>query len=268
MTLPEVPDPFYWRDEPWSPSLRCRALDPLAEHCFTTRALDLPGVEESARVASTVGVAEDAVVAARQVHGRAIMTVRRGQTPAVLGASSSEADVLISDDPERAVLVRVADCVPLLVADRRTGVVAAVHAGWRGSAAGAVSAAVAAMRAGWGSRADDLVAAVGPAIGPCCYEVGTDVVDAFARGGHERYLIDRWFQARPPRRGETTPPPLRLDVPGVNRDQLLLAGVPEPQIHVAGLCTAMHLDVLTSYRAEKERAGRLAGVIRARGAAA
>jgi len=81
-------------------------------------------------------------------------------------------------------------------------------------------------------------------------------VDAFAAAGHERYLIDRWFMTPRDRN-------LRLDVAGANRDQLILAGVREEHIHVSGLCTAMHLDVLTSFRAEKAKAGRIAGVIRA-----
>jgi copper oxidase (laccase) domain-containing protein len=117
------------------------------------------------------------------------------------------------------------------------------------------------MARAFDTRPVDLVVAIGPAIGPCCYEVGTDVVDAFAAAGHERYLIERWFLAPPPR-GETGRPALRLDVPGANRDQLILAGVPDARIHTTGLCTAMHLDVLTSYRAEKQNAGRIAGVIR------
>ena len=267
MTLPVVPESFYWRDEPWGPALRCAALDPLAVHCFTTRALALPDLRAAGRVASTMGVGAGQVLVVQQVHGREVVVVRHGGAPSGPARDSEtgllEADVLVSDDPGRAVLVRVADCVPLLIADRRTGAVAAVHAGWRGTATGAAVAAVEALGREWGSRAEHLVAAIGPAIGPCCYEVGTDVVDAFAAAGHPRHLIDRWFRARPPARGETAPPPLQLDVPGANRDQLALAGVPDAQIHVAGLCTAMHLDVLTSYRAEKENAGRLAGVIRA-----
>jgi copper oxidase (laccase) domain-containing protein len=88
-------------------------------------------------------------------------------------------------------------------------------------------------------------------------------VDAFAAAGHERYLIDRWFLAPAPPRGSRERPRLRLDLAGANRDQLLLAGVPEDRIYSSQLCTAMHLDVLTSYRAEKAGAGRLAAVIRA-----
>jgi len=153
-------------------------------------------------------------------------------------------------------VVRSADCVPLLIADARTGAVGAVHAGWRGTAARTAVAAIDEMQRQFGSQPADLVVAIGPAIGPCCYEVGPDVVDAFAAAGHERYLIDRWFMT-PRDRG------MRLDLPGSNRDQLILAGVPEQNIHACGLCTAMHLDILTSYRAERSAAGRIAGAIRA-----
>jgi len=108
-----------------------------------------------------------------------------------------------------------------------------------------------------------VLVAIGPSIGPCCYEVGSELVDAFAAAGHERYLIDRWFATPPPPRGSRQLARLRLDVGAANRDQLVLAGVPEDQIFVSGLCTAMNLDVLTSYRAEKDQAGRLIAAIRA-----
>jgi hypothetical protein len=95
--------------------------------------------------------------------------------------------------------------------------------------------------------------------------VGSELVDAFAAAGHARHLIDRWFVAAPPPRGSSKPPsPLRLDVAGANRDQLMLAGMREENIHLSGLCTATNLEVLTSFRAEKERAGRIAGVVLAR----
>jgi copper oxidase (laccase) domain-containing protein len=149
--------------------------------------------------------------------------------------------------------------------------VAAVHAGWRGTAARAAVAALDALEQEFGAKPADVIAAIGPSIGSCCYEVGPELVDAFASAGHERYLIDRWFLAPPPPRGAAgaggpwAGQALRLDVAGANRDQLVLAGVPEAHIFLSGLCTAMHLDVLTSYRAEKEKAGRIAGVIVASG---
>ena len=174
-------------------------------------------------------------------------------------------DIIIGDDEQLMMAVQVADCVPLLIADRAKSVVAAVHAGWRGTAARVAVAAIEALEREFGSRPQDLVAAIGPSIGPCCYEVGSELVDAFAAAGHERYLIDRWFLAPPPPRGSRERSKLHLDVPGSNRDQLVLAGVPEDQIHLSGLCTAMHLDVLTSFRVERENAGRIVAAIRATG---
>ena len=116
----------------------------------------------------------------------------------------------------------------------------------------------------FGSKPEDIVAAIGPAIGACCYEVGSELVDAFAANGHPRHLIDRWFTTPPPERGSTERSPLRLDVAGANRDQLVLAGLQEQNIHMSGLCTAMHTDVLTSFRKERQHAGRMNGVIRVR----
>jgi len=227
------------------PALRCIPLERVAPHLFTTRHVELPAA------ASALGVSEARLWRLAQVHGNAVI-VARGEAP----ADRPQADALVSTDRSVALAVLAADCVPLLMADARTGAVAAVHAGWRGTAARVANAAVEAMTREFGTRPEDLIAAIGPAIGPCCYDVGPDVVDAFAAAGHERHLISRWFPI--PSRNA----PLRLDVPGANRDQLILAGVPEDHIHLAGLCTAMHLDVLTSYRAEKEKAVRMAGVIR------
>lgn len=201
-----------------------------------------------------------------QVHGNAVVVVRRDGSGQQAPPNERErADVLVSDDPETAIAVRAADCVPLVMADRRRGVVAAVHAGWRGTAARAAVAAVDALGREFGTAPADLVVAIGPSIGPCCYEVGSELVDAFAAAGHERHLIDRWFLAPPAPRGTGARSTLRLDVAAANRDQLLLAGIGEENLHMCGLCTAMHLDVLTSYRAEKDKAGRLVAAIRRTG---
>ena len=259
MPVPSVPEPFYWTNEAWGPALRCRALDPIAPHLFTSRALQLSSAEGRMAAAHAIGAAEAVMVT--QVHGNGVVVVRRGEARP---SAATAADVLVSDDPQMAVAVRAADCVPLLLGDRRTGAVAAVHAGWRGTAAGAAAAALQAMHREFSTDPADIVAAIGPSIGACCYEVGSELVDAFAAAGHARHLIDRWFVTRPPARGSRERSTLRLDVARANRDQLILAGVPEERVHAAGMCTAEHLDVFTSFRAEKEKAGRLAGVIRAR----
>jgi YfiH family protein len=258
MTLPPVPASFYWSTESWGAALRCRPLEAIAQHLFTTRQLQLPSPDAWDALASAMQVNTTRIVSLNQVHGREVVTIERNVprgTVETLQRNRPAADALVSNAPDVALVVKAADCVPLLIADSRTGAVGAVHAGWRGTVARVGVTAIAEMHSQFGSDAADLIVAIGPAIGPCCYEIGSEVVDAFAATGHERYLIDRWFMT--PRDGR-----MRLDVPGANRDQLLLAGVREENIHISGLCTAMHLDVLTSYRAERSAAGRIAGVIR------
>ena len=260
MSLPPLPDAFEWSAAPWGAALRCRPLADIAAHVFTTRQLEL-SASGFAVLAQALDADDVAVVT--QVHGARVIAVRQ-DSPRPEGRP--EADALVSDDPRIAVAVRAADCVPLLMADRARGVVAAVHAGWRGTVARVAVAALDALIREFGTRPADVVVAIGPSIGPCCYEVGPDLVDAFAAAGHGRALVDRWFLPASVSRGFSPTArlgSLRLDVAGANRDQLVLAGVAEDQIHLAGLCTAEHLDVLTSYRAEKEKAGRLVAAIRA-----
>lgn len=252
MTLPELPAAFRWSDEPFGPALRCIPLEAAAPHLFTTRQLPLSSQAHWEQAARAVGAERAAMLT--QVHGREVVVIRGPDH-----VDRPEADILVSTDPRIAVTVRAADCVPILIADPETGAVAAVHAGWRGTAAGAATAAVEALTREFGAHPAHLIAALGPSIGACCYEVGTDVVDAFAAAGHARHLIDRWFTA-PPRE-----PKLRLDTAGANRDQLILAGLEEANVHLCGLCTAGNLDLFPSYRAERARAGRLAGIIRSRG---
>ena len=256
MSLPVVPDSFRWTRESWGAALRCVPMEAVAPHLFSTRQLALTGPADSPELSAAADA--DRIAMVSQVHGRRVVAIRDAASMPLL---ATEADALISVAPRIAVAVRAADCVPLLMADPITGAVAAVHAGWRGTAAGIAGEAVEAMQREFGVKPGNLIAAIGPSIAPCCYEVGSDLVDAFAAAGHERHLIARWFATPPPPRGSRERPPLRLDVAGANRDQLVLAGVPEERIFLSGLCTAMHLDVLTSYRAEKERAGRIAGVI-------
>ena len=247
MTLPGLPESFYWTNTACGVALKCRPLEAIASHLFTTRQLPLSdeGWHRVARALQT-----GAVTTVKQVHGRGVVVVRRGVPRA---AATPDGDVLVSNDPATAVAVRAADCVPLLLADSATGAVAAVHAGWRGTVAGAATAAVDALARALGSKPADLVVAIGPSIGACCYAVGPELMEVFAAAGHSPHFIDRWFV-----REQT----VRLDLAAANRDQLELAGVPGTQIHPSGLCTAMNLDVLTSYRVEKERAGRISGAIR------
>jgi len=244
--------------EPWGPALRCRALDGVAVHLFTTRALTLqPGGAPSdgwTALAASLGVPEPHVVRLKQVHGCAVIAVERGsaEPPARV---RREADVLVSDDPTRAIVVQAADCVPILLANPVTGLVAAVHAGWRGTVARAAVAGIDALVAR-GARAEDLIAAIGPSIGPCCYEVGEELRDGFREAGHDLDALTPWFIEAPGARPH-------LDLPRANRDQLVAAGLRAEHVHACELCTACHLEVFYSFRREAQQVGRLAGGIRA-----
>ena len=257
MTLPAVPDAFYWTHESWGPALRCRPLQVVAPHLFTTRQLALSSAADWHSVARAVEA--DHVATLTQVHGRNAVVIRRGSGDGQEGTGRPEADILVSDDSKTAVAVRAADCVPLLLGDPHTRAVAAAHAGWRGTAAGTAAAAVDALAREFGARPRDLVAAIGPSIGACCYEVGPELIDAFVAAGHPRDRAIRWFMT--PADGVKP----RLDTWTANRDQLIDAGLREENIHIAGLCTASNLEWFPSYRMEKERTGRLVGVIKAKG---
>jgi polyphenol oxidase len=168
--------------------------------------------------------------------------------------------------------VQTADCVPILLVDPKKRVVAAVHAGWRGTLARIAEKAVGQMRMYFGSSPGGLLAAIGPAIGGCCYEVGADLMAKFASQFADAH---RWFDE--PRTGEEPnplqwlnmmppghqPPPnkVRLDLRKANRAQLVAAGLAEQSIFASDLCTACQRGLLFSYRREGNRSGRLLGAI-------
>lgn len=166
-----------------------------------------------------------------------------------------EADILVTGDRDAAVAIQTADCVPLLVADERTGAVAAAHAGWRGLAARVPQVAVAAMADAFGSRPADLLVAVGPSISAERYEVDRQVRDRFEAAGFGQERLRAWFPA------ETRPDHWLFDGWQSARDQLEAVGVPAERLYVAQLCTATHPDLLCSYRRDGKRAGRMAAAI-------
>ena len=253
MTLPQPSDGFEWTQAPWGSALRCRPLFAVADHLFTARGLRLrEDPEEWARVADGIGVPAARLLLIRQVHRNDVAIARRDRSGDWV---RPEADVIVSDDPTSAIGVRVADCAPVLLADRRLHVVGAAHAGWRGTVHDAAGAAVRAMTREFGSDPSDLIAAIGPCLGPCCGEVGDEVAEAFAGAGHER--LDRWLTYRPSGR-------MHVDLWTANADQLVAAGVRRDSVHVARLCTQTHSGVFHSFRADGESGGgRMLAVVKA-----
>jgi hypothetical protein len=252
MADPQPTGAFEWTQEPWGRALRCTELP--ARHLFTSRDLTLGRDErEWTAVAASLGVTRERLLLVRQVHGNVIAAARRGETHAW---PRPEADAIVTDDPSVAIGVRVADCAPVLLFDPVRNVAAAIHAGWRGTAARVSLVAVQAMTLpDWRCRPRDIVAAIGPCLGCCCGEVGPEVRDAFRANGTSTELADRWFA---PGRGDR----LFLDLERANRDQLEAAGLEPSRIFTSGLCTKTHHARLHSYRGSREAAGRMLGAIR------
>lgn len=177
-----------------------------------------------------------------------------------------QGDALFTREPGFLLAVQTADCIPILLADTRLRAVAAVHAGWRGTLRRIAAKTLGRMQMEFGTRPEDVIAALGPGIGCCCYEVGEDVArefnaqfpqarewfdgpfDALASGESDPNWLP-WLTMKPPGHA---PPPLRvnLDLHAANRAILADAGVPPAQIYVADYCTACRTDLFFSYRRE------------------
>jgi purine-nucleoside/S-methyl-5'-thioadenosine phosphorylase / adenosine deaminase len=262
MKLPILNDAFRWIETAYGPALVCTPLEPHATHLFTTRRWSLgsalPGDTAAwDEVAHAVGVGRATLVRLHQVHGATVVFRRVGELRDI--NHLPDADIVASNDPSLALAIQTADCVPILLADRRTGIVAAAHAGWRGLAARVPSEAVQALAHRFDSAPADLIAALGPSIGAARYEVGDEVRRKFDEAEFTRAQLGRWF-------GDgTRPEHWQFDGAASAFEQLETAGVPRDQIYACGLCTASHPDLLCSYRRDWKDAGRMAAVIRARG---
>jgi purine-nucleoside/S-methyl-5'-thioadenosine phosphorylase / adenosine deaminase len=250
---------FEWVQAAGGPALVCRPLQPFADHLFTTREWALGSRPEAADqdwqpLAASLGVDLDHLVRMHQVHGASAVIRRAGDRQPVL--PRPDADIVVSDDRSLALAIQTADCVPLLIADRATGAVAAAHAGWRGLAAGVPGVTVATLAREFGSAPADLIAAVGPSICAERYEVGEDVRERFLASGRAPLELGRWF------RDAARPGHWLFDGWRAVRDQLESAGVPGGSIHLAGLCTATYPDLFCSYRRDGKGSGRIAAGIK------
>jgi polyphenol oxidase len=256
---PPVERPFRWRDEAGLSWLEC-AL-PGARAVFSTRRggvsegpyeslnLGILTDDEPARVArnreslaAALGRDPAAVAMGWQVHGAEVQVHHEPPVPGRQGYGSpgddlARVDAQVTDSADVTPIVLVADCVPVALA--APGAVAMVHCGWRGVAAGVVQRAVTAVRRLSGGG--EVSAAVGPAIGPCCYEVGPEVSDMFKRSGHADAQDGRM-----------------LDLPHVVRCELEAMGLQE--IALSRVCVSCHRDLFFSHRRDGGVTGRQAGL--------
>jgi hypothetical protein len=168
----------------------------------------------------------------RQVHSDRVIFA---DAPGIRG----EADALITDQPGFALAVRTADCVPILIADPAHHAVAAVHAGWRGTVSEILKKVLAEMTRRFSTRAEEVVVAIGPAIGGCCYEVGAEVAVQFGRSAEKHHI----------------------DLVQENLEQLVAAGVSRNRVAAIMRCTQCEPALFHSFRRDREQSGRMVSAI-------
>ena len=219
---------------------------------FSTRTGDEPGKVSAnwGLLCAAFDISPDRFRTVHQVHGDAIHAVDGSgcipRSAAFPPEGELSCDAMITDRTGIALGIKTADCVPIFLVDRMKQAIGAVHAGWRGTAQGIAGKAVDALRESFSSRPEDVLVAIGPAIGPCCYEVDDTVFRAmpFADGGAPFFRPGRkegrWM----------------LDLAAVNRRQLEEKGVPPANISTAGLCTSCLPDMFFSHRRDGEKTGR------------
>ncbi|HEX2172916.1 MAG TPA: peptidoglycan editing factor PgeF [Dehalococcoidia bacterium] len=211
--------------------------------------------ENRRRFAAALGIDAGQVVAGRQVHGAGIAVV--GADDAGRGAieadtAVADTDALVTDCSGVALLLLVADCTPVLLLDPVRPAIATVHAGWRGTVRRIVAETVDRMEATFGTQPADLIAGIGPVIGPCCYEVDDPVI-AGIRAAQPDDAPDL-LKLKPNGRAQ-------LDLAEANRRQLLRAGVRPERIEVAGICTACTTALFYSERREGRPSGRFGALM-------
>lgn len=223
-------------------------------------------LENRRRLQAALGAKDAQLVALKQIHSAAIHPF------AAVPSTPCAGDASLTKEPGLLLGTQTADCVPVLLVDVRKRAVAAIHAGWRGTLARIAQKAVGRMQYEYGCKPADLLAAIGPSIGPCCYEVAAEFVTKFtsqfadaqeyfdeARTGDEPNPL-QWMNMRPP--GHQPPPKnVHLDLWKANRSQLLAAGLKAKNIYSSGLCTACRTDLFFSYRKEGAVSGRMLSVV-------
>jgi len=215
------------------------------------------------------GVKPWPLIVLKQVHSDLIHVIRRPRHDRLVG------DGLVTNVPGIALAIQTADCYPVLLVDTKNRAVGAFHAGWRGTLKRIVEKGLGVMRREYGTEPADVLAAIGPGIGKCCYEIGQEVKSQFeSQFDYAKELFQELYSpdpirekypllflnVRPPGHGESTTK-LYLDLLEANRRQLVLAGVPEKQISLLRRCTSCNKRQFFSHRAEKGVTGRMMAVV-------
>lgn len=207
-------------------------------------------------LAEVVGFNIDCLVTGQQVHSAHIGVVTwkdKGRGAIDKESRLPETDALITDEEEICLMVLSADCVPIILYDPVCRVMAAIHAGWRGTVARIVVDTVQMMQAKFQCLPENILAGIGPSIGKCCFEVGAEVAQAF--GSIFLLTENIIYESKKPGK-------YFIDLWEANRRQLLEVGVRDEHIEVAGMCTVCNPDHFFSYRRDGERAGRFgAGIM-------
>lgn len=222
-------------------------------------------LENRRRAARALGVRERALHYLSQVHGTEAQVLTPTDDPDEVVRRVG--DITVSSSPGVACGVRSADCVPVLLADRVTGSVAAVHSGWKGTLARASVIGVERLRAIIDGRSD-IIAAIGPCISVCCFEVGDDVASLLCQAssaGASALSHGRATESARRRTGRVEPTP-RIDLRKIVRAQLIECGIAEESIEDVEGCTVCSPELFHSYRRDGERSGRMLSAIAPRGA--
>jgi YfiH family protein len=204
----------------------------------------LRGPRPMENLAKHFGLQRNQIVTVHQVHGDSIWVIDAAQAYNPSGPER-EADAMITNRTGMAITVRTADCLPILIGDDVKKVVAAVHAGWRGSLNAIASKTVLKMRSSFGSDPKNLWVGIGPAIGPCCYEVNGPVLKPL------RERFEYWSEVVMEKGNGKG----MLDLAGLNARQLTASGVSPNRITVANACTFCHPEGFYSYRRDGDSSG-------------
>ncbi len=210
------------------------------------------------RLSRALGFDLQTVVSSHQVHGTEIAVIKKAPArsmPFPAAHALDGYDGFITAVPNIPLLVRVADCVPVILYEPDSKALAVVHAGWKGTAGGIAAKAAGLMVHHYQCDMKKIRAGIGPSIGPCCYEVRQDVAACFRKTiGNKRFLMP-----------EETENIFSLDLPEVNRLQLIESGLAPEHIELSWHCTACNSNLFFSHRGEKGKTGRFALVAGLRG---